>query len=84
MEDLSSLHTDALSHHTNYQIFGFPFHMMSNETSSKDLEDLVLGTQLAKDFSVGVEFAVATHVVNYGVDYVCSIWVYLAVLKKIR
>ena len=82
-DDIATVHKDALKQQLiNYDIHGFPLHIMPHETSPASLEELVLRTRIADDLSDDVQFAVASHVVSYDVDFVCSIWVYLAVLKK--
>lgn len=81
--DLTALHNKALEQYTgSFDIFGFPLHMKSNEASFMKLEEIVLGTQLANDFGEMVQFAVASYIASYEVELVCSIWIYIAVLRK--
>jgi hypothetical protein len=43
---------------------------------------VVLATKLADSCREGVQFAVAAHVQSYRVNFVCSIWIYIATLQK--
>jgi hypothetical protein len=80
LAELAAAHHSALAEYP--YIRGFPLRISLDETSEEDLHELVLRTRLADDPSPDIQFAVAALVLPSKVNLVCTVWLYLATLKK--
>jgi hypothetical protein len=80
LAELSVAHHSALAEYP--YVRGFPLCVGLDETSEEDLAEIVLRTRLADDHAPDIQFAVAALVVPSKVNLVCTVWLYLATLRK--
>jgi len=78
---LEGQHIEALSQLTKTHIIvGCPIHMPYTDADA--IRRAVLDTCVQLDAGDRAEFAVAAHIDPYGCSFVCSVWLYVAVLHR--
>lgn len=78
MEEQHAAALDPVSR--THRILGFPIHL--NYTDVESIHKAVLSSGITHEAGEDAEFAHAVVLNPYGVSFVCSVWVYVAVLYK--